>query len=329
MFIANPIKKEILSFFSYKKLLKILKYNIKLRKEFYLNNSELDKFFSKNKEIKNDKLYIDIINKYKFILFIEIEREIKQNENEFYNLFAREDIFNSSKTIIYINELNIQFINKIKINNKNNKIIIASNEIITKTLKNMFYKLNYIKKLDFFKFNTKNIFDMNHMFYNCSSLISLDISQFNTENVIDMKYMFCGCSSLSYINLNHFITKNVTNMEGMFNGCNCLTSIDISNFDTSKVTNMRDMFFCCYNLSNIKLDNFNTSNVKDMNSMFYKCFSLISLDLSNFDISNIINMLYIFRGCNSLNSIIINSNQIDLFKEKLEEIYFTKIKIKF
>ena len=46
----------------------------------------------------------------------------------------------------------------------------------------MFYKLNYIKKLDFFKFNTKSIFDMNHMFYNCSSLISLDISQFNTEN---------------------------------------------------------------------------------------------------------------------------------------------------
>ena len=328
MFTENPVKKEILSFFSYKKLLKIIKYNTKLRKEFYLNNPELDNFFSKNKEIKNEKLYIDIINKYKYVLFIEIENKINNNQDEYYFIFVREDIFNSSKTIMIINELQFQFTNKIKNNNQNNKIIIASDEIITKTLKKMFYKLNYIKKLDFFKFNTKNIFDMNHMFYNCSSLISLDISQFNTENVIDMTYMFCGCSSLIYLYLNNFITNNVTNMESMFNGCSSLTSIDVSNFDTSKVTNMRDMFFCCYALSNIKLNNFNTSKVKDMNSMFFKCFSLISLDISNFDISNIINMNYIFRGCNSLNSIIINSNQLDLFKEKLEEIYFTKINIK-
>ena len=40
----KPIKKEILSFFSDINLLKILKYNLEFRKEFYLDNSKIDNY---------------------------------------------------------------------------------------------------------------------------------------------------------------------------------------------------------------------------------------------------------------------------------------------
>ena len=52
LFSKNSIKKEILNFFTYRNLLKLLKNNIKLRKEFFIDNSQIDKIFSYHKEIE-------------------------------------------------------------------------------------------------------------------------------------------------------------------------------------------------------------------------------------------------------------------------------------
>ena len=78
LFSKNSIKKEILNFFTYRNLLKLLKNNIKLRKEFFIDNSQIDKIFSYHKEIENESLIINIINNFKNIIFLIInESKIK------------------------------------------------------------------------------------------------------------------------------------------------------------------------------------------------------------------------------------------------------------
>ena len=61
----KPIQKEILSFFSNKTLLKILKYNNEFRKEFNLNFLEIDELYYLNNKIENNELYVKIINNFK------------------------------------------------------------------------------------------------------------------------------------------------------------------------------------------------------------------------------------------------------------------------
>ncbi len=56
---CKPITKEILSFFSDINLLKILKYNLEFRKEFYLDNPKIDNY----KNVISIDIKINIIKK--------------------------------------------------------------------------------------------------------------------------------------------------------------------------------------------------------------------------------------------------------------------------
>ena len=156
---------------------------------------------------------------------------------------------------------------------------------IPKSFACLFYGCSYITKVDFSKFNTKNITDMSYMFSNCYSLTNVDFSNFNTQNVTDMSYMFCECGNL--------------------------LSLDLSKFDTQSVTDMSSMFFKCTEIKNLDLSCFNTQNVTNMSHMFENCTSLFSLDLSNFNskkanVSEMLNNLWVIN----LSNIICYDNKI-------------------
>ena len=201
----------------------------------------------------------------------------------------------------------------------------------------MFCQCKNIVDIDFSKFNSENVADMQRMFYGCSSLQSLNIaslktenvtnmsgmfngcfllkslnlSSFNTQNVINMMTMFCGCSSLTTINLSSFNTQSVNNMMQMFNGCSSLKKLNLSSFNTQNVTDMMAMFNLCSSLTKINLLSFNTQNVNNMIAMFYKCSSLTSIDLSSFNTKNVTKMQGIFDDCTSLTMINLSSFNVD------------------
>ena len=192
----------------------------------------------------------------------------------------------------------------------NNIIEIDFSKFNTENIKNMQYFLyccSGLSSLNLSSFNTQNVDNMRNMFYGCSSLKSLNLSSFNTKNVTYMGGMFRGCSSLTILNLSSFNTQNVTYMYCMFCGCSSLTTLNLFSFNTENVNNMGNMFYKCSSLKTLNLSSFNTQNVTNMESMFYKCSSLTTLNLSSFNTNNVTNMLNMFDGCYSLTKLNISS----------------------
>ena len=174
-----------------KKVLQIIKYNNNLKKQL-------------NKDI----------NDYKQSLQIEIEilpekdkygKFITISDKSFYHIY-----FNDNKEEVKKNYID-----------ENDKIIkvkiLIDYEI--KSLKGLFEQCKCIKKINFIKFNRKDINDISYMFCNCNSLEEINLNNFNTDKVTDMSYMLSKCSSLQKINLSNFNTNNVINMNHMFDGC--------------------------------------------------------------------------------------------------------------
>ena len=52
----------------------------------------------------------------------------------------------------------------------------------------MFKNCKQLISLDFSKFNSKNLNDINCLFYECSSLSSIKLLNFNTEKIEEMIY---------------------------------------------------------------------------------------------------------------------------------------------
>ena len=171
------------------------------------------------------------------------------------------------------------------VENKTNEKDIKDCEI---RINNKLIQFNY-----FYKFKTagkytinyafKNILPRtNYMFYKCEYLTKLDFSYFNNENSTTMEGMFCECSSLKSIIFSNFKTQNVTNMNHMFYGCSSLIDLDLSSFDTKNVTIMYSLFEKCKSLKFLNIANFNAEKVDilDMEYMFDGC---DSLKLENID----------------------------------------------
>ena len=180
----------------------------------------------------------------------------------------------------------------IYISTKEDKLILDSDASY------MFSKMGALKKVDFSRFDTSSVTDMESMFESCSSLTEVDLSNFNTSSVINMKSMFAWCYNLTELDLSNFDTSSAAYMNGMLWGCSKLTEVDLSNFDTSSVKTMGAMFSGCRNLTGLDLSNFDTSLVKNMSYMFEGCESLTTLDLSDFDASSVEEMDYVFDSCN-------------------------------
>ena len=290
------------------------------KKEIMKANNKNNNYIIAEIEIKESDLNKDIriINSY--------ENQSKEGEQENKNKNEKEIKDNIEITI---NDEIIPFSYSYKFKEKGKyKIKYSFKNNLTNT-NYMFYKCEYLIKIDLSKLNTENVKDMNHMFSECKSLTNIDLTNINTKNVDDMKYMFRGCSSLTNINLSSFDTQKVKYMENMFDGCQSLISLNLSNFKTENVINMKYMFYKCSSLTSLNLSNFtnqklkdiscmfsgcsslkninllkfNTDNVTDMSCVFSECESLISIDLSNFDTKNVTNMKYMFYKCSSLTSL--------------------------
>ena len=290
------------------------------KKEIMKANNKNNNYIIAEIEIKESDLNKDIriINSY--------ENQSKEGEQENKNKNEKEIKDNIEITI---NDEIIPFSYSYKFKEKGKYKIKYSFKNNLANTNYMFYKCEYLIKIDLSKLNTENVKDMNHMFSECKSLTNIDLTNINTKNVDDMKYMFRGCSSLTNINLSSFDTQKVKYMESMFDGCQSLISLNLSNFKTENVINMKYMFYKCSSLTslnlfnftnqklkdiscmfsgcsslkNINLKKFNTDNVADMSCVFSECESLISIDLSNFDTKNVTNMKYMFYKCSSLTSL--------------------------
>ena len=268
---------------------------------------------------KNLQQLLDIgINDYKTYKKIEIEMQIipyKKDKNYFINIpKMKESYFH-----IYFNN-EIKEVNRNYFTKDDNIIkvkIIIDEEI--KSFKNLFKSIDCIEKINFIKFNRKDISNMSYMFYNCSSLKDINLSNFKTDNVKNMRCLFYNCSSLQELNLSSFKTDNVKDMWGMFYTCSSLKELNLNNFNTNKVKDMYCMFRCCWSLKKLNINNFETYNVTNMCFMFEGCSSLEELNLINFNFNEVTKMKGMFRWCSSLKELYINNlnnlnniNEIDM-----------------
>jgi len=208
---TNYILQQIFSYLKENVSLEIIKYNKCIQKR-------LNKNINDYKDYK--KIIIEIIPIYK-----------EEFENDFINISEEEPYY-----YIYFNDEEKEIKkNRLYFDDKVSKIKIIIDEEI-ETFKGLFEYCDCIEKMNFIKFNRKDINNMSNMFHKCKSLKELNLNNFNTNNVTDMSNMFYRCSSLIGLNLNNFNTSNVTDMSSMFRGCYSLKKLNLNNFDTKNVT---------------------------------------------------------------------------------------------
>ena len=262
--------------------------------ENMIKNSIID---SMNNQLKNINILLNSINE-----------DIKKNNDKIKNLLKDNNIIDNNKNIIRgLIDINSYEINNdiilfntdnnndidVYINNKKINIIKENNKWKYKFEKEGKYILEII-------FNN-NITNMKQFFEKCTNIISLDFTKFNTENVDNMELMFNECYKLKEIKgINKFNTRKVTDMSAMFQGCYELEYLDLSNFDTTKVIDYSCMFSDCNKLKEIKgINKFIIKNITNISQMFQECKSE-KLDLSNFDTSNISSLKMMFYKCYNL-----------------------------
>ena len=222
-----------------------------------VNSSNIDKIPNNINDINNEiKLYVKIekidINKEIFFLDNTSNYLAKDNINKEAHQNLTE--LNQNNTYLFINGERKQFKKFFKPTKEGNYEIILKFKNYLTDCSYMFYYCKNITKIDFSKFQTREVNKMTCMFCLCTSLTDLDLSFFKTKNVKDMSNMFANCSNLKNINLSSFNVQNVTNMENMFSFCNQLNSIDMSTYVASPNLKCNGMFDRCQNLKKIKLN---------------------------------------------------------------------------
>ena len=253
---SDYILKYIFNSLKIDNLLKIINYNKKLQKR---TNKDIDDY--KKEYIKQ---YLQIIIEIIPIAYTKSKIiNINKTNESYYHIYFNDNKNEIKRKIMHKSET----ISKIK--------IIIDYEI--KTLSKLFQNIRCIKKINFIRFNRKDIIDMSYMFDNCKSLEEIDVSKLITDNVKDMSNIFYRCSSLKKLNLSNFNTDNVIDMSYMFDGCSSLEKINLSNFNTSNVQDMSGMFSECSSLKELNLSNFNTDNVTNMSHIFNDCLNLDNL----------------------------------------------------
>ena len=229
-----------------KKFLQIIKYNKILQKRL-------------NKDINDYKAYNQIE--------IEIFPNKIYNKNIFINIPEKDKPYYH----IYLNDNKEELKQNFFIKEKNDNKIKVLIDYEVKSLYGLFKDCYNIEKINFIRFNRKDINDMRKMFSSCASLKELNFISFNSDNITDMSYMFNNCTSLKKLNLDKFNTNNVTDMSYMFCNCSLLKELNINSFNTHNVTNMSFMFFNCSSLKELNSKKLDTKNVTNMQGMLNEC----------------------------------------------------------
>ncbi|MCF0260309.1 MAG: InlB B-repeat-containing protein [Erysipelotrichaceae bacterium] len=93
------------------------------------------------------------------------------------------------------------------------------------------------------------------LFMGFGSLTEIDTDRFDTSEVFTMEHMFSWCSSLKELDLSSFDTRSVSNMRSLFSDCRSLERLDLSSFDTANLRNLGcyEMFSNCFALNTVSL----------------------------------------------------------------------------
>ena len=213
------------------------------------------------------------------------------------------ELFPNLPTEIYVNNEPREISTTVKnLTYYENEIKMKWNYSLT-SCESMFKGLKNVIKMDFSKFDTSHVENMNSMFKDCSSLTSLDLSNFKSPVIKTMSSMFYSCYSLEYLNLDNFDSTHVESMQATFYNCSFLTSLNLSSFYTPRLKYVNSIFRDCASLKYLSMENFNTSLITNMYLFFYNCSSLTSLDVSNFNTKSVQNMQGMFGQCHSLISL--------------------------
>ena len=206
---SNIILKKIFEKLQQNKFLNVICYNKMFQNKLNIDKNDYEKYFKEYAKI-------------------EIEVEC------IYPLMFKANCINPSEKFyhhchIYLNgkkdELNRKFISFY--DSVTNAKIIIDSEI--KTLSGLFKDCDRLKKINFVKFNRKDITDMSYMFYGCSALEKLNISNIKTKNVKNISYMFSNCSSLKELNLSSFNNSKLEEIKSIFFGCKSLERLYCDN----------------------------------------------------------------------------------------------------
>ena len=135
------------------------------------------------------------------------------------------------------------------------------------------------------------IYDCEKMFCLCEDIKEINFIKFDTSRVTNMNGMFSDCTSLMKLNVDVFDTSNIVNMSCMFYKCSSLKDLDLSKFKTDNVEDMSAMFYLCTSLENLNFDlsKMKTDKLKDISFMFRGS----SHSLKNYDLSNFKNLIKI------------------------------------
>ena len=214
---------------------------------------------------------------------------------------------------------NLQYINLLKIINKNKKFqnklsrdindykkylqteieIIPTKEIfgdsIHKYINHTYDKFRayYHIYLDESKEEIKtNTISNDKPFIKIKLIIDYEIKSFES--------LFRGCRGLKKMKFIKFNRRDIENMSYMFNECISLEELIFSKININNVKNMTSMFSGCILLKELDLSNFNTNNVTDMYDMFSECYQLEKLNVSSFNTEKVSKMNFMFHKCSSL-----------------------------
>ena len=190
----------------------------------------------------------------------------EKSGNNPYKLFNKiKDLKEGDYEIIPINVTNSRRLLDVPINNNRrldqNEVNLVQGEYnysikfkkIIKSLEGMFENIQELKSVDFSKFKSKKVVNMNKIFYNCTNLEEINFKNFNAEKLVSMDNSFEGCSNLTNLDLSSFSTPKLNSMTSAFKNCSNLLSLNIKNFIFDSNFNMSNIYEGCDSLINIEV----------------------------------------------------------------------------
>ena len=162
---SKLILKKVFNNLPTSNLLKIIKYNKKLKNKFNIKNTHYYEFSQIEIELKPIK--------YEYGTFINI---LDKKNEPYIQIYFNDGVVNKKRY-------------HIKKKDKVSKIRIIIDYQI-KSFYKLFSNINIIESIEFKKYNRSDITNMSHMFSGCKKLKKIILNNFKTNEVVDMSYMF-------------------------------------------------------------------------------------------------------------------------------------------